>query len=283
MTFRDRDAMKLRRNFAICVYVLSVASLAYGLYGASKSNQSYNVARYIEETARPPQSADARGPKGGATNVASHSQAERHRSSGDEYLSRFIVATSLALVGLIGAALLLRSTPSGAAVADLPTRIGFPRWPPWEPTLAVIVIIGLGLGPLSSQLPEPEGVYEVTGIEVNVAEEHFEKALGLPSGTQPCLFVTVRHNNRLLLDTKRDGHIISSHTASFSDPFRVNWRRGDHIVLEVRSDLLFGSRLLLLMDVSYKLRFPLHGATTFGGRSSVAFASGYVGECEESQ
>ena len=278
MSGRDNGASEGKgRGLAIGGYAISIGLLVVSVICAWRATSRYaearsldtqieltpQVRRYLERIA-PDQNPLVR--------------AEELRSSAGWHLAAFIAMAIATMAGLAGSGYLFRRTPSGDVIAGLPERIGFPRWLPWEPVLAGLIVVVLGMGPLSSLLPEPEGLYEVTKIEVEIAKEDFEGRFRVAPGSQPRIFVQVKQNGEELVNTADGRRLVEAHTATFESPFRVDWRHKDAVICEVRDDDPIGSKVLMRGGGVRYGAFPLKGTYRTGAGSTITFTTKYVGE-----
>lgn len=266
-----------RRSLAIGGYAVSVVFLGIGVTSAWLSASRYGEARSFDMQVEVVPQIRRR-----IHRIApEHNplvKARELRSSAGRHLTVFITTTILAVAGLAGSGYLLRRTPSGEGIAKLPERIGFPRWLPWEPVLAGSVAVVFGMGPLSALLPDPEGIYEVTRVEVGIAKADFEGRYKLAPGSQPKLFMVVRHNGKVLVNTGRRRRLAEAYSATFGSSFRVNWRHEDQIVYEVRDDDFIGSKVLMRGGGAKSGVFPLKGTYRSRAGSTITFTTTYVGE-----
>lgn len=266
-----------RRGLAIGGYVVSVVLLGIGVTSAWKAASRYAEARSFDiqvETAPKLRRYAHRIPPEHSPLV----KAKGLRSSAGRHLTVFITAAILAVAGLAGSGYLYRGTPSGEVIAKLPERIGFPCWLPWEPVLASSVVVVFGMGPLSALLPDPEGVYEVTKIKVEIAKADFEGRYKVAPDSRPKLFVVVRHNGKVLVDTGRRRRLAEAYSATSESSFRVAWRHEDQIVYEVRDDDFIGSKLLMRGGGAKSGAFPLKGTYRSRAGSTITFTASYIGE-----
>jgi hypothetical protein len=135
-----------------------------------------------------------------------------------------------------------------------------------------------GLLPFAAFLPDAEGEYVVEALRVNISEADFEVRHDLARGTHPKLYVKIWQNDSVVANTADWGPLTESHSAVFSRPFVLGWRRSDRIVWDVRDEDPLGFFKVLIRGGGADCdTFPLRGTYLTKGGSSIEFVARYLG------
>lgn len=199
------------------------------------------------------------------------------RSAADFNLIIFIITSLLMLAGFGATGYLYRRDKlREQQEAGGKRRIG--EWLFKEVLIALALWVLIGLSAFTMLLPDNEGRYEISHIAVNITPKDFEAKYGFELGTQPELFVIIKHNGKTILDTTHTKAPVESHTLTYSTSFEINWKHSDELIVEVRDNDFIGSKVLMKGGGAKSTIFLPSGTYQSKGESSISFTSRFLGE-----